>query len=408
MPSVLAIKVVRQNYAPNNDVLGLLQTFRAITNSCIEIGLANDAWSLRRLSELSYKALAGYRCPSYYKLGAISRAAGILAARKKSMRRRMPTRTPYSFKPQLASCYGFKIKDKTFSLPIGGGRTFSILLNRHTLEILSDGNLRVKSFVLTPSTISLCVTKEVANVECIDMAGVDRNLRNLTCGNERCISRYDLSKAAEIAATTTSITSSFKRNDARIRHKIASKYGKRRRDRTNQLLHNVTKRIVNEAKQRREALVLENITGIRKLFRRHNGGTSSFRGAMNGWKFREAQRQIEYKAAWQGLSVIRLTRKETRGTSITCPRCGERLQSDREHHRELWCSSCEKWTDRDVVAAINLAQRGRLRFDRSKGEAIEAMKRNPTPTVPLRVDASKLDRPTAETSRTFIDDVTGR
>jgi len=41
MPSVLAIKVVKQN-APNNDALGLLQTFRAITNACIEIGLAND------------------------------------------------------------------------------------------------------------------------------------------------------------------------------------------------------------------------------------------------------------------------------------------------------------------------------------------------------------------------------
>jgi len=54
--------------------------------------------------------------------------------------------------------------------------------------------------------------------------------------------------------------------------------------------------------------------------------------------------------------------------------------------------------DRDVVAAANLSRRGRLRFDRSRaqkgleGGAVEAVKGNPTPTVILRVDASKSGR----------------
>ena len=266
---------------PNNEILGLLEKFRAITNSCIEIGLANDAYSLRRLSELSYRTLAGYRCPSRYKLGAIPRAAGILAARKKSLRRGMPSKTSYSLKPSLASCYRFKIKGNTFSFPIGEGRTFGILLTQHTLRVLSDTNLMVRSFVLTSSTISLCISKEVPIVECIDTAGVDRNLRNLTCGNEQRITQYDLSKAAKVAATTRSIISSFKRNDARIRKKIASKYGRRRRDRTNHLLHKVTKRIVEQAERRREVLVLENLTGMRNRFLRREGGTRASRGTMN-------------------------------------------------------------------------------------------------------------------------------
>jgi putative transposase len=386
---VLALKVVKQNYVPNNEVLSLLQVFRAITNRCIEIGLSNDASSLRRLSELSYRTLAGYRCPSCYKLGAISRAAGILAARKKSLRRGFPSKTPYSLKPLLASCYRFKIKGNTFIIPIGERRSFSILLNKHSLRVLSERDLRVRSFVLTPSTISICISKEAASVECIETAGVDRNLRNLTYGNEKRIIQYDLSKVGNIAETTRSILSSFKRNDSRILKRISSKYGRRRRDRTNHMLHNVTRTIVDQAEKRREVLVLENLTGIRNLFLRRKG-TRVFRGRMNSWQFSEVQRQIEYKARWRGLSVIRLTKKETRGTSVTCPRCGERLQSDNEHGRELWCAICKRWTDRDVIAAINLAWKGRLRFDRSKGEAIEAMKRNPTSTVILRVDASKL------------------
>ena len=66
-----------------------------MVNESLRIGMANDASSLRKLSLLSYNQLAQYDSPSYYKLCAISRAAGILAARKKSTRRGYATRTPY-------------------------------------------------------------------------------------------------------------------------------------------------------------------------------------------------------------------------------------------------------------------------------------------------------------------------
>jgi len=49
-----------------------------------------------------------------------------------------------------------------------------------------------------------------------------------------------------------------------------------------------------------------------------------------------------------------------------------------------------KWMDRDVVAAMNIARKGGEVFHRSKGDACEAMKGNPTTPVILRVDASKL------------------
>jgi len=80
-------------------------------NDAIRIALAYDATTLRRLSLLAYNELARHDSPSYYKLCAISRAAGILAARKKSIRRGFTTRTPYAFRQQLVSCYGFKIEN---------------------------------------------------------------------------------------------------------------------------------------------------------------------------------------------------------------------------------------------------------------------------------------------------------
>ncbi len=74
---------------------------------------------------------------------------------------------------------------------------------------------------------------------------------------------------------------------------------------------------------------------------------------------------------------------------------GERLQEDKRIGRKLWCGECRIVMDRDVVAAVNLSRRGRLRFDRSwtpigsQGGIAEAGKGNPTTTVILRVDIPK-------------------
>src|SRR3989442_11477944 len=184
------------------------------------------------------------------------------------------------------------------------------------------------------------------------------------------------------------IVASFKRDDVRIRRVIASKYGLRRTARTGHFLHTSTKTVVAAAVQQRQALVLENIQGIRALYRKGNGQGRNYRGKMNGWSFSEAQRQIEYKARWAGLPIIRLSRRETSGSSVTCPRCGERLQSDKRLGRKLWCGKCRMEMDRDRVAAVIMARRGRVRFARSRppiileaqGGADEAGMGDPTAT----------------------------
>src|SRR3989449_10483450 len=104
-------------------------------------------------------------------------------------------------------------------------------------------------------------------------------------------------------------------------------------------------------------------------------------------ELRRGPRQIEYKARWIGLPVVRLSRRETRGSSVTCPRCGERLQSDKRLARKLWCSSCRVVMDRDRVAAVILARRGRGGVARSRppilleaqGGAAEGVEGDPKP-----------------------------
>ena len=373
-----------------------------MVNESLRIGMANDASSLRKLSLLSYNQLAQYDSPSYYKLCAISRAAGILAARKKSVRRGYVTRTPYAVRPVLVSCYGFKIRNGRLEIPVSRGKRLSLPLTNQTLEVITQPGVKVRSFTLTPNKLSLCIGRDTPMIECVSTVGVDRNLRNLTVGNDDRTSHYDLSKTVRVASTTIQIVASFTRDDDRVKTRIASKYGRRRTARTGHMLHTVTKTIVALAVQRRTAIVLENIEGIRSLYQKGNGQGRKYRRRMNGWSFGEAQRQIEYKARWIGLPVVRLSRRETRGSSVACPRCGERLQSDKRLRRKLWCSNCRIVMDRDMVAAVNLARRGRVRFARSRppipleaqGRAGEAVKGNPTPTVIPGVDAPKLTQQT--------------
>ena len=399
MIDVLVRKSVKQRFNPSASVARLMKLYRLMCNDAIRIGLAANASSLKRLSTLSYGELKEYKIPSCYKLCAISKAAGILASRKKSIRRGFPTKTPYLSKDILVSCYRFKVQGGALLVTIGVRSFESIPLNAHTLKVLSDPSLKVRSFTLTERSLSLCISKEVKEMEVGELTstlGVDRNLRNVTVGNAKKVTYYEVSKVVEIAETTRSIIRSFKRNDARIRKEVASKYGQRRQERVRQILNRVSKAIVADAKINRQAITFEDIGGIRKLYRAGNGQGPNFRSRMNSWPFAELKRQVEYKAAWEGVPVIVLTKGETRGTTMDCPRCGERLQSalrgDTEHYRQLWCEGCKRWEDRDIAAVLNISRRGWVRFAQSKGGASEAVKGNAEhegePLI-LRVDASK-------------------
>jgi putative transposase len=408
---MLARKSIKQTYAPTPQVLSLMQEYRKMTNDAIQIGLANDTSTMKRLSALSYKVLKRCNVPSCYRLCAISKAAGILASRKKSIKRGHPTKDPYLKKPLLVSCYHFKIANGNLRIPVANREYESILLNDHTLKTLEDDkSLVVRSFTLTESSLSLSIAKEVQEVtRMYGAAGIDRNVWNLTAGNVSAVEYISLSRVVDIGETTKGIVRSFKRNDHRIRKQIAAKYGRRKKERVGKVLNKISKYVVENACKNKHVLVFEDITHIRSMYRKGNYQSRDYRRRMNNhWSFSEIKRQIEYKAAWKGVPVIHLTKKETRGTSLECVKCGERLQSpfknDVQHKRQLWCQTCRRWFDRDLVAVMNISRRGWLRFGQSKGIGSEAMVQEPERTTAiLKVDPMKLCRNEEDRSSSTVD-----
>jgi putative transposase len=367
----------------------MMETFKDMVNHCIRIGIENDCSTMKKLSLLSYHTLKDYQIQSKYKLTAIAQAAGRLAQMKKDIKKYRKVKSPYVSKPYLVSCYGFKINGMLLSFPVSNREFANILLNDHTTKILSDKTLQPRSFVITPTTLSITVKKDVQEIKPESVIGIDRNLRNITISTPQQSIMYKTNKILSIKENSQFVRAAFRRNDRRVKNRFFVKIRGRQTRRVNQYLHKITKDIVQRAKETKSALVLENLTGIRKLYRKGNGQGNNFRRKLNSWSFYEFQRQLQYKAAWEGIPVMFVDPKRT---SQLCPRCGGQLQEDRLYRRSLWCNNCRRVMNRDVVASMNIAYKGWARFTHPRGLPSEAMRGNVGLFEPLilRVDGSKL------------------
>jgi putative transposase len=375
---VRAIKSAKQVFQPDENMLSLMETFRQMVNECIRVGLDSDKTSMKALCKLCYQELKGFAVDSRYRLCAISRAAGILKNYRKLLKRHS-VKIPYCARQLLTTCYGIRIEDGVLRLPSG----VKIQLNSHTLKIISELGVQLRSVTLTPTSLSIAFAKSCEPMRLTGMIGLDRNLENITLADTRGETiRYDLSKVTHVRAMARESKRKFKRNDLRIRRLIFRKYSILEKNRTGWILHNVSSKIVMRAKESKMAITMENLRGIRRLYTRAGGHGRDYRFKMNSWSYRELQRQIDYKAKWEGIPVHYIN---PRGTSVTCSRCDDRMFV--KEGRTLECPSCGLAMDRDVNAARNIVKGG-LRFspDGSPSEAMVAERKPSDATLIRAVD----------------------
>ncbi|MGA3296350.1 MAG: transposase, partial [Candidatus Bathyarchaeia archaeon] len=259
-------------------------------------------------------------------------------------------------------------------------------LNAHVIRILSEPNIQIRSVTLTDERVSICYAKEVEPIQPRGLIAIDRNLDNLTLADsDGRVMRKDLARATLVKARYREIRSHVRRNDQRIRQEVTEKYGGIQREKVKQILHHASKQIVMDAKSREFGVVMEKLTGIRKLYRKGNWQGRGYRGRMNSWSYHEVQRQIEYKANWEGIPVIYVN---PNGTSVKCSICGSRMKP--EENRTLKCRSCGFTVDRDVNAARNILARA-LRFG-AVASAREAMVQEPQRTGNLESRCRRVNK----------------
>ena len=344
----------------------LFSEFRLMCNDAIRTAIeyerANGGRRVKNrfhLIELAYPRLKQYGLHSQYILSACEVALSVY-------RNKHRKRDPYVKKPFL------KLYPQTYSLnhlilriPVRPRQFVYITLrgSEYLSSFMDDPSLKRGSVTITPDSLNLAFSKEADESPTLGNIGIDVNENNLTWSDSSGLTkREDFSDVADIKERYKFLRGRIAertRQDRRTNKILQRKYGRRERNRTIQRLHVISSRIVSHAKREKLGIILEDLKGMRKLYRKHNGQGSHFRGRMNSWSFREIQKQIDYKARWACLPVTYIKANKT---SRKCPDCGSSLA--RVEMRNLKCPSCNKTEDRDVIASKNILMAALVRAAR--------------------------------------------
>jgi len=378
-------KCVWQFHDKGTELQPVFDYFRFCTNEAIQFGTQKQQTSRFSLHKDLYLKLRGNFYAKYVH-GSLECATSKLKQYRKAKRKKQDAKIPYIWKNMLKlDNQSYKIRDDCIKIPIRSKQYCVIKLASYVLEQLQ--NTKLGSITITQNKLIISYSREIMQQKLSDFVAIDRNLDNVTTfDSQNNLIVHDLQKATKIKEVYRNVKSRFKRNDVRIRKKIFTKYGVKEKNKVYQILHVVSKRITSENR----GIIMEDIKGIRKLYKKGNGQGSKYRGRMNSWSFYELQRQIEYKARWLGLPVKYVN---ANGTSSRCATCGSKMIP--EEHRMLFCPCCNVVVDRDVNAAKNILARG----TRDVPDAIqkEAMKQSKDveQIVPsqLFVKRQKLDSP---------------
>jgi putative transposase len=353
-------------------------------NDAIRIAIKEKPKSRFRLQALAYPRLKEYGLHTHYILSACEVAFAVY--RNKDRRS-----DPYVKRAFLKiTSQSYRLDHMILRIPTRPRQYIYLTLQAsdYHLSLIDDTSLKRGSVTITDRMVSLAFSKEIVGGEPSGCIGIDVNERNVTTSDTLGeTSIHDTSRVAEIKERYRAIRAKIgekTKQDRRISQKLYTKYGKREKNRTVQAIHLISKKIVERAKKKNLGVVMEKLKGIRKLYRKGNGQGAPFRGRMNSWTFHEIQRQIEYKAGWEGIPI---TYVSPRHTSRNCSYCGT---SQKFEGRTAVCPSCGKSEDRDVNASKNIMMAAQVR---ALGHPEEAVKGNPEsrrPRAIVRADGWKL------------------
>lgn len=112
--------------------------------------------------------------------------------------------------------------------------------------------------------------------------------------------------------------------------------------------HQISKRIVAEAKRTGRGIAREDLTGIRERVRLRKPQ----RATHSSWAFAQLAEFLDYKAAREGVPMAEV---DPANTSRRCTRCGHTEKGNRPSQAEFCCRACGFVEHADLVGADNIA-----------------------------------------------------
>jgi putative transposase len=130
-------------------------------------------------------------------------------------------------------------------------------------------------------------------------------------------------------------------------YKTIKKIGNKEKRITNDILHKISRSIVNEALENNSMIVFGELKGIRS----NRKGRRFNRRLNSGFPYYMLSKFIEYKAKWQGIKVIKISEKNTSKICHKCEDWGLRVGS------LFKCENCSCQFNADYNGAMNIMKR---------------------------------------------------
>jgi len=337
----------------------LLEDFRSAVNNAVRAGLQARVTSRNALVKIAYKDFREQHPRMYaqHLVSAFEVAGGVLKNHRRRVRKGVIPRIPFVKRLMMKAenqAYKLDRKSGAIDLPIRAGChvELRLVVSRYHRKYLDDMALSLGSLTVLPDRVIVAFRKDAPKPFVPESAlSLDTNERSL----DGLFVEGDVAKAVKAEFPEVAIIQQRhhdrrkrlqkkKARDRRITRNLCRREGRREHHRIDYRLHQVANSVLKFAEERRSAIVLEDLKGIKPK------RSKELNRRLSRWPRRKLHQIIEYKAQWRGIPVVKV---DPRNSSKTCPICG-RIQYSRMG-TEFKCQ-CGWHMDRHINASINLLQ----------------------------------------------------
>jgi len=308
-----------------SEVTFLLEDFRLAVNNAIRAGLQARVTSRNALVKIAYKdfRLEHPMMYSQHLVSAFGVACGILKNHCKRARKGVTYRIPYVKRLMMKAenqAYKLDRRSGIIDLPIRAGChvELRLVVSQYHWKYLDDMSLTLGSLTVLPDRVIVAFRKDAPKHYTPEsMISLDTNERSL----DGVFVEGDVARAIKADFPEVAIIQQRhhdrrrriqkkKAHDRRISRKLCRREGAREHHRIDYRLHQVANSVLKFAEERRSAIVLENLKGIRPR------KSKELNRRLSMWPRRKLHQIIEYKAQWKGIPVVKV---DPRNSSRTCP-----------------------------------------------------------------------------------------
>lgn len=204
--------------------------------------------------------------------------------------------------------------------------------------------ISINSIEISKDHLYITVQHKVQSTnEYTNKIGVDRNCKgNIVCAASNIMDsqgHFDVRKYGQNIHQTKHMLWRKKKINQR-----KGKFNNKETYYTKDLDHQISKKLVDWARETQSTIVLEDLSNIRN----NNKVANGFKRYLNSWSFYRLQQNIEYKAKMYGVPVKYI---DPAYTSKTCSRCS--IIGNRKS-KIFECSACNHTAHADINAAFNI------------------------------------------------------